>query len=203
MKYPAGFGALMRRLSSLPGIGRRSAERIVFHLLALPEEEVQALAEAMLRLRRELGECGRCFALCDTGGVCSICADPRRDKSRVCVVEHFKDVFVFEEGGAYRGLYHVLGGAISPLDGVHPEDLHIEELVDRVRTEGIAEVIVATNPTVAGDTTAVYIASRLKGLPVKVTRLAAGMPVGGELEYADPLTLARALEGRGEISIDE
>lgn len=189
---------LIDELARLPGIGRKSAQRLAFHLLAVEEEDARRLARAVVEMREQVHLCRRCFNVTD-GDECSICRDLRRDASMVCVVERAQDIVVVERTGEFRGRYHVLGGAISPIEGIGPERLRFSELVARVRAEGIKEAIVATNPTVEGDTTALYLAKVLKPEGVKVTRLASGLPVGGDLDYADELTLGRALVGRQEM----
>jgi recombination protein RecR len=189
---------LIDELARLPGIGRKSAQRLAFHLLAVEEEDARRLARAVVEMREQVHLCRRCFNVTD-GDECSICRDLRRDASMVCVVERAQDIVVVERTGEFRGRYHVLGGAISPIEGIGPERLRFSELVARVRAEGIKEAIVATNPTVEGDTTALYLAKVLKPEGVRVTRLASGLPVGGDLDYADELTLGRALVGRQEM----
>jgi len=189
---------LIDELARLPGIGRKSAQRLAFHLLAVEEEDTRRLARAVVEMREQVHLCRRCFNVTD-GDECSICRDLRRDVSMVCVVERAQDIVVVERTREFRGRYHVLGGAISPIEGIGPERLRFSELVARVRAEGIKEAIVATNPTVEGDTTALYLAKVLKPEGVRVTRLASGLPVGGDLDYADELTLGRALVGRQEM----
>jgi len=187
--------SLIGYFSKLPGLGRKSATRIVYYLLKSDENYLRNLAEALARLKESVGNCSVCGTYTE-GDPCDICADSRRDRRTVCVVEQPQDVAVMEATGEYRGLYHVLQGAISPLDGIGPENLNIGRLIDRIQKEGIAELILATNPTVEGDTTALYLARLLESRDVKLTRLALGLPVGGDLEYADRLTLTRALRGR-------
>ena len=189
---------LIDELARLPGIGRKSAQRLAFHLLVVEEEDARRLARAVVEMREQVHLCRRCFNVTD-GDECSICRDLRRDASMVCIVERAQDIVVVERTGEFRGRYHVLGGAISPIEGIGPERLRFSELVARVRAEGIKEAIVATNPTVEGDTTALYLAKVLKPEGVRVTRLASGLPVGGDLDYADELTLGRALVGRQEM----
>jgi recombination protein RecR len=189
---------LIDELARLPGIGRKSAQRLAFHLLAVEDEDARRLARAIIEMREQVRLCRRCFNV--TGeDECSICRDLRRDLSMVCVVERAQDIVVVERTREFRGRYHVLGGAISPIEGIGPERLRFGELLARVRSEGIREAIVATNPTVEGDTTALYLAKVLKPEGVRVTRLASGLPVGGDLDYADELTLGRALVGRQEM----
>nr|WP_273843810.1 recombination mediator RecR [Rubrobacter calidifluminis] len=179
-------------------MGPRSAQRIAFHIIRERREDALALAGAIREVRERIKPCRRCFNLAEEEE-CEICRDPRRDASVICVVEDPYDIGPIERTGEYRGLYHVLGGALSPLDGVEPEDLRISELVERVRREGTKELILATNPNTTGEATALYIAQEVEGLPVRVTALASGLPVGGDLEYADEVTLGRAFAGRREI----
>lgn len=186
---------LIDELAKLPGIGRKSAQRLAFHLLNVEEADAERLASAIVDMRRRVRECGRCFNA--TGDeVCGICRDPRRDESILCVVERAQDIVVIEDTKEFAGRYHVLGGAISPIEGVGPDQLRVKELMHRVAAEGVSEVIVATNPTVEGETTALYLAKLLKPQGVAVSQLASGLPVGGDLDYADVLTLGRALSGR-------
>jgi len=189
---------LIDELARLPGIGRKSAQRLAFHLLTVEEEDARRLSQAILEMRQQVRLCRRCFNVTD-GDECSLCRDLRRDASVVCVVERAQDIVVVERSREFRGRYHVLGGAVSPIAGIGPERLRFRELVERVRAEGITEVIIATNPSVEGDATALYLAKALKPEGVRVTRLASGLPVGGDLDYADELTLGRALVGRQEM----
>ena len=189
---------LVDELGRLPGIGPKSAQRIAYHVLRSDEESVRRLADALLDVKRAVHFCPRCFNYA-TGSVCSICADHDRDQSVVCVVAEPRDVQAIERTGSYRGLYHVLGGVISPMDRVGPDELHIRELMARLGTEPIREVILATNPDVEGETTASYLARLIKPLGITASRLASGLPVGGELEYADEVTLGRAIEARREL----
>ncbi len=189
---------LIDELARLPGIGRKSAQRLAFHILNAEEVDAERLANAILDMRRQVGLCERCFNVA-AGVECTICLDTRRDPSVVCVVERAQDIVVMEKTREFSGRYHVLGGSISPIAGIGPDQLHFRELLARVDAEGLKEVIAATNPTVEGDATALYIARVLKPLGVKVTRLASGLPVGGDLDYADELTLGRALVGRQEL----
>lgn len=189
---------LIDELSRLPGIGAKSAQRLAFHLLSVEEADALRLASAIADMRDQVTLCERCFNVA-AGELCSICRDTRRDISLVCVVERPQDIVVVERTQEYRGSYHVLGGALSPINGIGPGQLRFEELQGRIEPEGIAELIVATNPTIEGDATAMYIAREFKPLGVRVTRLASGLPVGGDLDYADELTLGRALTGRSEI----
>ena len=188
---------LITQLTRLPGIGTRSAQRLAFHLLAVPGEEANALAEAIVDVKTRVRACRTCGNLTEDEE-CTICIDPRRDRSVICVVEQPVDVMSLERTHEYRGLYHVLGGALSPLDGVDPSDLRIQGLLDRVAAGEVAEVVLATNPNMTGEATASYLADRLRDR-VAVTRLASGLPVGGDLEYADEVTLGRALQGRRAV----
>jgi recombination protein RecR len=196
--FEAPVQRLIDELARLPGIGQKSAQRLAFHLLHIEEEDARRLAESITTMRQEVRLCVRCFNVTDTEQ-CSICRDVRRDPSAVCVVERAQDIVVIERTQEFRGRYHVLGGSISPIEGIGPEQLRMKELVARIDDEGIKEIIAATNPTVEGDTTALYLARLLKPLGVKVTRLASGLPVGGDLDYADEITLGRALAGRLEL----
>lgn len=189
---------LVDELARLPGVGRKSAQRLAFHLLAVEDVDARRLAQAIVDLRDQVRSCRRCFNV-TAGEECAICRDARRDSEVVCVVERAQDIVVLERTQEFRGRYHVLGGALSPIAGVGPAQLRIAELAERVSGEGIRELIVATNPTVEGDATAMYLAREFKPLGVRVTRLASGLPVGGDLDYADELTLGRALIGRLEI----
>ncbi|MFN8160701.1 MAG: recombination mediator RecR [Solirubrobacterales bacterium] len=195
---PAPLARLVTELSRLPGIGERTAQRLAFHLLRADEQEARALADAIVEVKEKVGLCEVCFNLAE-GPRCRICEDPGRDRTVVCVVEEPADVIPIERTHEYRGLYHVLGGALSPIDGVDPSDLRIEELVARVDGPGeIGEVVLATNPTTTGEATALHIAERLRG-EVSVTRLASGLPVGADLEHADEVTLGKALAGRRSL----
>lgn len=190
---------LVVQLARLPGVGRRTAQRLAFHLLRVPSEEALALAHAIEEVKARIGFCVDCFNLAE-GERCVICLDARRDRGQICVVEAPADIEPLERTAEYRGLYHVLGGALSPIDGVDPAHLRIAELLARVEAsrDELREVVLATNPTMTGEATASYIADRLRSM-VKVTRLASGLPVGGDLEYADEVTLGRALSGRREL----
>lgn len=188
---------LITRLTKLPGIGRKSAQRVAFYLLKRPKEEAFLLAEALRDVKEKVRTCSVCANITEDDP-CPICRDPGRDRSTICVVEEINDVAAFDRTGEYRGLFHVLGGALSPLDGIGPDELKIKELLTRI-SGGVKEVIVATNPNVEGEATAVYLAKVLKPLGIKVTRIARGVPVGGALEFADQVTLTRSLEGRLEL----
>ena len=194
---PAPLARLVTELSRLPGIGRRTAQRLAFHILRAPDEEAAALADAIREVKEKVGLCEECFNLSE-GPICRICADGTRDRSIVCVVEEPADVIPIERTHEYRGLYHVLGGALSPIDGVDAEDLKIAELLRRVEGGEVREVVLATNPTTTGEATALHIAERLRG-SVAVTRLASGLPVGADLEHADEVTLGKALAGRRSL----
>lgn len=197
--FPPALERLIQELTKLPGIGPKSAQRMAFHLLRNPEGDVRAFAEALVEARRKLRRCKECFNWTEQD-VCRICTDDNRDASALLVVEDAADVAAFERLRSFRGRYHVLGGVLSPLEGKGPETLTLEALRRRLeKNNSIKEVILATDPTVEGDTTALYIQDVLKDLPVKVTRLARGLPSGGEVDYADEATLLRALEGRREI----
>lgn len=186
---------LVEQLETLPGIGHKSAQRLAFYLLRLPEEKAEAFVESVGTAREKIHECGVCCNLTDRE-LCPVCSAPARDPSTICVVEDPRDVAAFERTREYNGLYHVLHGTLSPMDGVGPESIRIRELLVRLTDERVHEVIMATNPTVEGEATAMYIARLLKDFPLKITRLAYGIPVGGDLEYADEVTLRRSLEGR-------
>jgi recombination protein RecR len=188
---------LVAQLSRLPGVGTRTAQRLAFHLLQVPKDEAGALARSIDEVKERVRFCRECGNLTEEE-LCAICVDARRDHSVVCVVEQPVDLVSLERTHEFRGLYHVLGGALSPLDGVEPEHLRIDELLRRVDRNGVQEVVLATNPNMTGEATAAYLADRLRGR-VRVTRLASGLPVGGDLEYADEVTLGRALAGRREM----
>lgn len=201
--YAAAVQDLIDELGRLPGVGPKSAQRIAFHLLKLSREDALRLSRAITVVKERVSWCRRCFNIAEGSDgdtiECDICRDPRRDPSLVCVVEEPRDVVAVEKTREYQGRYHVLQGAISPIDGIGPDKLRIRELLARIDAEGIKEIILCTNPNIEGDATALYLASLLKDLPLKVTRIASGLPVGGDLEYADELTLGRALEGRREV----
>lgn len=189
---------LVEQLGRLPGIGRKSAERLAFHLLRVSEQEAMALAEAIRRVRQDVRYCATCFNLSESE-TCRICADPSRDATRLCIVEQPRDLMSLEQASVYKGLYHVLLGRISPLDGIGPDQLTIDALVDRVRMGNFVEVIMATNPTVEGDGTALYISNLLSEFPVEMTRLARGITAGSVLEYANREMIADALSGRQKL----
>jgi recombination protein RecR len=198
--YAPPVQRLITELSRLPGIGGRTAQRLTFHLLRASDEEALALAEAIKEVKARIRRCEICFNLAD-GPICRICSDERRDPELICVVEEPSDVISIERTHEFRGRYHVLGGALSPIDGVDPEDLKLVELYERVASGGVREVVIATNPTTTGEATALHIAGVLRGRApdLTVTRLASGLPVGADLEYADELTLGRALAGRRAV----
>ena len=198
--HPAPVDRLIAELGKLPGIGRRTAQRLAFHILRSSDEDAFALSAAIREVKEQIGLCETCFNLA-AGPVCEVCADPRRSRELICVVEEPQDVIPIERTGEYRGLYHVLGGALSPIDGIDPSDLKIEELVARVDAGGVEEVVIATNPTTTGEATALHIAAGLRerAPDVVVTRLASGLPVGSDLEYADEVTLGKAFSGRRAV----
>jgi recombination protein RecR len=189
---------LINELSRLPGIGKKTAQRLAFFIMSMPHEEATAIAKAILTLKEKARFCRECFNICEDD-ICSICADQRRDRSKICVVEEPSNLIVIENTRAFDGLYHVLLGALSPIDGITPERLKIKELVERVKRGDVAEVIIATNPNTKGETTAQYISQTLKPLGVKVTRIAYGLPIGGDIEFADEVTLSKSLEGRKDM----
>ena len=198
MRYPLPIQRLLDELERLPGIGPKSAQRIAYWLLANESADTERLSAAITEVKQSIHLCPRCFDFAQ-GEFCEVCSDPRRDQTAICVVEEPRDVMAIERTGEFSGLYHVLHGAISPMDGIGPEQLKIKELVSRLVDGAIDEVVLATNPNVEGETTAVYIARTIKPLGVKVTRIASGLPVGGDLEFADEVTLGRALEARREM----
>jgi recombination protein RecR len=196
--YTPPLQALIDELGRLPGIGPKSAQRIAFHLLKIPHDDATRLATAITEAKARVRFCERCFNVSESQ-LCGYCTDDRRDSSVICVVEESRDIVSIERTGEFRGRYHVLLGAMSPLEGIGPEQLKIRELLDRLGPEGVEEIIVCTNPNTEGEVTAMYLARLLKPLGLNVTRIASGLPVGGDLEYADELTLGRALEGRRAI----
>ena len=196
--YEGPLQRLIDELSRLPGIGNKSAQRIAFHLLSIEDTDARRLGHSILDLRDQIGHCARCFNV-TANQECAICLDARRDQSVVCVVERPQDIVVIERTNEYRGRYHVLGGSLSPIQGIGPDQLRIPVLRKRLETEQITEFIVATNPTMEGDATAMYLAREFKPLGIRVSRLASGLPVGGDLDYADELTLGRALVGRSDM----
>ena len=196
--YARPVERLITELSKLPSIGPKSAQRIAFHIIRGRKDDALGLAEALKEVKERIKPCRRCFNLTEAEE-CEICSDARRDRSAICVVEDPYDIGPIERTNEYRGLYHVLGGALSPLDGIEPEDLRIAELVERIEKEGTKEIVIATNPNTTGEATAMFIAEEVRDLPVRVTALASGLPVGGDLEYADEITLGRAFAGRREL----
>jgi recombination protein RecR len=203
--YPAPLARLVQELSKLPGIGEKTAGRLAFHMLKAKKDDVSSLADSIAKLRQEMGLCRRCFGFSEVnpqnedGALCDICRNPERAEELICVVEEPADLIAVEKSQEYRGLYHVLHGTISPLDGIGPDALRIKELLERLHDSRVREVIVATNPTVAGEATALYLSKVIKPLGISVTRIARGLPMGGDLEYIDVVTLGKALEGRREI----
>ncbi len=195
-EYITPIKRLIEEFRKLPGVGAKTAARYAFAVLALEENETESFADAIIGAKRDVHTCPVCCGLTASEGKCEICSDENRDSSVICVVEGAKDVMVMEKVRSYRGTYHVLGGVLSPIDNVTPDDLNVAELVERVKAGGIKEIIVATNPTPSGDTTAAYIARILEPYGTEVSRLAYGIPVGGDIEYADEITLFRAMEGR-------
>ncbi len=198
MGHTRSADRLVAELSRLPGVGRRAAQTMVSDILKLPQEEAVRLARLILEAKKKTRACAACFNLTEEE-LCPVCADASRDRGLLCVVEEPHDVAAVEKAKSYRGLYHILGGVLSPLEGVGPDELRIRELLERVRAGSFREVLVATNPTLEGEATALYLGKQLRGLGVAVTRLARGVPVGGELEYLDEMTLAKAIENRREL----
>jgi recombination protein RecR len=198
MQLAAPLERLIERLRALPGVGQKSAQRLAFHILRSPETEVRALAAAIIEVKERIRLCGICFNITDVDP-CLVCSDTARDRSGICVVEEPHNLVAIEKSGGFRGLYHVLHGSLSPLKGIGPDDLKIPALLERLRDGTVKEIILATNPNVEGESTAVYLSRLLKPLGLKVTRIALGLPVGSELEYADEVTVGKALEGRREL----
>jgi recombination protein RecR len=197
-RYTESVAKLIDELVKLPGIGEKTAQRLTFFLLKMPVEDVRRLAKALIDLKEKIGYCSECGNLTEKE-LCNICSDPRRDRKVICVVEEPNDLLAIEKTGGYTGVYHVLMGSLSPLEGVGPDDIQIKSLLNRIQRESRNEIILATNPNVEGEATAMYLSRLLKPLGIKITRIAHGIPVGGDLEYADEVTMARALEGRREI----
>lgn len=195
--YPPSLIALVNELAKLPGIGRKTAERLSMHILRMRPDNLERLINAFQGIRN-VEICGVCFSLCDSGK-CGFCANPSRDESVICVVEKDSDMAAIEKSGAYHGLYHILQGCLSPMDGIGPDEIRIAELIARLKKGGVREVILATNTNVEGEATASYIKARLKGFPGMVTRIASGVPMGGDIRYIDQVTLKRAMEGRHGI----
>jgi recombination protein RecR len=198
MQLAAPLERLIERLRALPGVGQKSAQRLAFHILRSPDAEVRALAAALIEVKERIRLCSICFNITDVDP-CLICADASRDRTAICVVEEPNNVVAIDKSGGFRGLYHVLHGSLSPLKGIGPDDLKIPALLERLRDGAVKEIILATNPNVEGEATAVYLSRLLKPLGLKVTRIALGLPVGSELEYADEVTVGKALEGRREL----
>ncbi len=196
--YEGPIQDLVDELNRLPGIGPKTAQRLAFHIIKNAEQDARRLAGAIVQAKERMRFCRECFGVAE-GELCKLCADPSRDADTICVVEEPNDVSVLERSGGIRGRYHVLGGAISPMQGIGPDDLRVQELLDRVGRNGVSEVILAMNPNLEGNATAMYVAGLLKPLGVRVTRLASGLPVGGDLEYADEVTLGRAFAGRRAV----
>jgi len=198
MLYAKPFAKLVEELNKMPGIGPKSAQRLALYILRLPEEEAERIREAIKVVKEKMTYCSVCFNITDNN-LCSVCEDERRDHSLVCVVEEARDILALEKSGEYRGIYHVLQGALNPLEGINPEDLRIKELLMRIKKEEIKEIILATNPNLEGEATAMYLAKLIKPSGVKVSRIAHGLPVGSSLDYADEVTLIKAMEGRREM----
>jgi recombination protein RecR len=199
--YAAPVQELIDELGRLPGVGPKSAQRIAYYLLKLPRDDALRLARAITEAKDRVSFCSRCFNIAE-GDECQICLDTKRDTTVLCVVEEPRDIVAVEKTGEFRGRYHVLQGAISPIEGIGPDQLRVRELLERLDTENIEEVILCTNPNIEGEATAMYLSRLLGPLGLRVTRIASGLPVGGDLEYADELTLGRALEGRREVASD-
>ena len=200
--YTPALQKLIDELGKLPGVGPKSAQRIAFHLIKLPEQDALSLANAIQEAKQKVRFCETCFNMSDEA-ICEICSDTQRDSSLVCVVEEPRDIVALERTREYKGLYHVLQGAINPIDGIGPEQLKIRELLERLKGNTLQEVMLCTNPNIEGEATAMYLAKLIEPLGIQVSRIASGLPVGGDLEYADELTLGRALEGRRKITADE
>jgi len=196
--YPKALERLVLELGKLPGIGEKTAQRLAFHVINLPEEEIAGLSEALLNAKKKIVLCKKCFSITDKE-LCDICGNPNRDQKTICVVQNSRDIFAVEKTREYKGLYHVLHGAISPLEGIGPQDIKARELLLRIGESDIEEVIMATNATVEGEATAMYLGNLITPLGVKVTRLAKGIPIGADLEYTDEITLIKAFEGRNII----
>jgi recombination protein RecR len=197
--YTGSLRRLIDELGRMPGVGPKSAQRIAFHLLKVPDEEARRLAEAIIEVKEKTVFCARCGNIAEVGHLCPICSDDRRDSSVLCVVEDPRDIVAMERTAQFRGNYHVLQGALNPLEGIGPEQLSVASLLARLEPEGVTEVILCTNPNLEGEATALYLARQLSPRGLTVTRLASGLPVGGDLEYADELTLGRALAGRRNV----
>jgi recombination protein RecR len=196
--YPASVIKLIKHLARLPGIGEKTAERLAMHILRAPHSEAEQLSRSIIEIKEKVRHCTMCFSLSDTG-ICQICSDPARTSSILCVVEQPADMVAIEKSGSFQGLYHILGGALSPMDGVGPDNIRIEELVERIDQGKVKEVVLATSTTIEGETTADYIAERLGNRPVRITRIASGVPIGGDLKYVDQVTLKKAMESRHAV----
>jgi recombination protein RecR len=196
--YPKSIVNLIRNLSKLPGIGEKTAERLAMHLLRTPAAEAKLLAQSILEIKERSRLCSQCFAMSDEE-TCRICSNPSRNRELLCVVEQPSDMAALEKSGAYNGLYHILQGVLSPMDGIGPDDIRIRELISKIKKQGIKEIIIATSTNVEGESTAAYLISRLEAFPVKITRIASGVPVGGDLKFVDQVTLKRAMESRYDI----
>jgi recombination protein RecR len=196
--YPASVLKLIKNLSRLPGIGEKTAERLAMYILRAPRREAEQLSHSIIEIKEKVRLCSTCFALSDTG-VCNICSDPTRTVSILCVVEQPADMVAIEKSGSFNGLYHILEGALSPMDGIGPDNIRIKELVSRISQGKIKEVVLATNTNIEGETTAAYIAEQLENYAVKITRIASGVPIGGDLKYVDQVTLKKAMETRHDI----
>jgi recombination protein RecR len=196
--YPASILDLIKKISKLPGIGEKTAERLALHILRSPRKDAQELAQSIVNVKETVRLCAKCYGLSD-GDLCKICSDAARDASLLCVVEQPADMVAVEKSGAFRGTYHILSGALSPMDGIGPDDIRIRELITKIEGRQVKEVVLATSTNVEGESTAVYIAQRLEKYPVKVTRIASGVPMGGDLKYVDQVTLKKAMEARHDV----
>lgn len=200
MKYPKSFEELLECFKMLPGIGEKNAERLCFAVLHFDEDQVKKFSDSIMNVKTKIKKCKKCNNYTEDNDICEICSDSGRDRSTICVVESVKDLILLEKSNAYKGIYHVLEGLISPLEGINPEDIKINQLINRIKEENIKEVILALNMTMEGETTSLYISKLLQGTGVSVTKIAAGIPVAADMEYLDSLTIQRALEGRNKIS---
>lgn len=196
--YAAPISKLIEEFSKLPGVGNKTAQRLAFYILNMPKENAYNLSQAIIEAKEKIKNCSVCYNITDTDP-CAICEDTKRDNEVLCVVQEPRDIFAIEKTREYKGKYHVLHGAISPMEGIGPNEIYIKELLIRLQSIDVAEIILATNPTIEGEATAMYIAKLIKPLGIKVTRLASGIPIGGDLEYTDEITLGKALEGRREL----
>lgn len=200
MRYPKSFEELLECFKSLPGIGEKNAERLCFAVLQFSEEQAKNFSNSIMNVKNKIKKCNICNNYTEDSDTCEICNDAARDKSTICVVENVKDLILLEKSNAYKGIYHVLEGLISPLEGINPEDIKINQLINRIKKENIKEVILALNMTMEGETTSLYISKLLEGTGVSVSKIAAGIPVAADMEYLDSLTIQRALEGRNKVS---